>query len=87
MEQQITCINCPVGCRLQVVVEDGEVKSVTGNSCNRGITYAKQECVAPQRMVTAVVPGAGRKCLSLIHIWSRGTRYFCIRRRRRDGRW
>ena len=62
MEQQITCINCPVGCRLQVVVENGEVKSVTGNSCNRGITYAKQECVAPQRMVTAVVPVAGRKC-------------------------
>lgn len=49
MEHQITCINCPVGCRLQVVVEDGEVKSVTGNSCNRGITYAKQECVAPDR--------------------------------------
>lgn len=62
MEHQITCINCPVGCRLQVVVENGEVKSVTGNSCNRGITYAKQECVAPQRMVTAVVPVAGRKC-------------------------
>ena len=62
MEQQITCINCPVGCRLQVVVENGEVKSVTGNSCNRGITYAKQECVAPRRMVTAVVPVAGRKC-------------------------
>ena len=61
MEQQITCINCPVGCRLQVVVENGEVKSVTGNSCNRGITYAKQECVAPRRMVTAVVPVEDRR--------------------------
>ena len=28
MEHQITCINCPVGCRLQVVVEDGEVKRI-----------------------------------------------------------
>lgn len=61
MEQQITCINCPVGCRMQVVIEDGEVKSVTGNSCNRGLAYAKQECVAPQRMVTAVLPVADRK--------------------------
>ncbi|MDD3335099.1 MAG: DUF1667 domain-containing protein [Eubacteriales bacterium] len=61
MEQQITCINCPVGCRLQVVVEDGEVKSVTGNSCNRGLTYAKQECTAPMRMVTASVPVMDRQ--------------------------
>ena len=62
MEQQITCINCPVGCRLQVTVENGEVTAVAGNSCNRGVTYAKQECVAPQRMVTAVVPVQGCKC-------------------------
>ena len=54
MEQQITCINCPVGCRLQVVLENGQVVSVSGNSCKRGETYAKQECTAPTRMVTAV---------------------------------
>ncbi len=46
---------------MQVVVEDGEVKSVAGNSCNRGLAYARQECVAPQRMVTAVVTVADRK--------------------------
>ena len=55
MEQQITCINCPVGCRMKVVVENGEVTSISGNTCKRGDTYAKQECIAPQRMVTAVV--------------------------------
>lgn len=61
MEQLITCINCPVGCRMTVNVEDGKVVSVTGNSCKRGITYAAQESIAPMRMVTAVVPVAGRK--------------------------
>ena len=61
MEQLITCINCPVGCRMTVQVENGEVVSVTGNSCKRGITYAAQERVAPMRMVTAVVPVAGRQ--------------------------
>ena len=55
MEHQITCINCPVGCRMTVQVEDGEVKSVAGNGCLRGKNYAMQECVAPMRMVTAVV--------------------------------
>ena len=61
MEQQITCINCPVGCRMTVIVEDGKVVSVTGNTCKRGVAYAEQECVAPQRMVTAVVTVADRK--------------------------
>lgn len=56
---EITCINCPVGCRLTVELENGQVVSVTGNTCPRGVTYAKQECVDPLRMVTAVVPVEG----------------------------
>ena len=57
MEQQITCINCPMGCRMTVTLdEQGAVTSVTGNTCKRGETYARQECTEPVRMVTAVVP-------------------------------
>ena len=56
---ELTCINCPVGCRLQVKVENGEVATVTGNQCKRGEKYARQECVAPQRMITAVIPVQG----------------------------
>ena len=56
---EITCINCPVGCRLDVTLENGQVVSVTGNTCKRGEIYARQECVDPQRMVTAVIPVAG----------------------------
>lgn len=56
---EITCINCPVGCRLTVELENGTVKSVTGNTCKRGEIYARQECVEPLRMVTAVVPVKG----------------------------
>lgn len=56
---EITCINCPVGCRLAVELEEGKVVSVTGNTCPRGVAYAKQECVDPLRMVTAVVPVEG----------------------------
>lgn len=57
--QQITCINCPVGCRITATLEDGAVVSVAGNACKRGDTYARQETVAPMRMVTAVVPVIG----------------------------
>ena len=61
MEQLITCINCPVGCRMTVNVENGSVVSVTGNSCKRGIEYAAQESIAPKRVVTAVLAVTGRK--------------------------
>ena len=57
----ITCINCPVGCRMEVTHEGEEVLSVKGNTCKRGDTYARQECVAPLRMVTAVAPVKDRE--------------------------
>lgn len=55
-EQIITCISCPMGCRLTVQQEGDTVISVTGNTCIRGDRYARQECTAPERMVTAVIP-------------------------------
>ena len=60
MEQTITCINCPVGCRMTVTLSDqGEFVSVTGNTCPRGAKYAQQECTLPERMITAVIPVSG----------------------------
>ncbi len=58
---EIVCINCPVGCRLKAKIENGTVTEVTGNACKRGETYARQECVAPMRMITAVIPVKGSK--------------------------
>ncbi|MBR3494169.1 MAG: DUF1667 domain-containing protein [Clostridia bacterium] len=60
-ERIITCINCPMGCRMTVTLEDGKVTGVTGNTCKRGEKYAMQEVTAPVRMVTAVVPVADRR--------------------------
>lgn len=60
MEQSITCINCPVGCRMSVTLSDsGEFVSVSGNTCPRGASYARQECTLPERMITAVIPVSG----------------------------
>ena len=62
MEQNITCINCPVGCRMTVVMSDsGGFLSVSGNTCPRGAAYARQECTLPQRMVTAVISVSGSR--------------------------
>ena len=58
-EQIITCIGCPMGCRLTVQREGDTILSVAGNTCIRGDRYARQECTAPERMVTAVIPASG----------------------------
>jgi len=62
MEQIITCINCPVGCRMTVTLDENrKVVSVQGNSCIRGRKYAEQECTLPLRMITAVIPLENRE--------------------------
>ncbi len=48
-----------MGCRMTMTLDGGAVVSVTGNTCKRGDTYARQEVTAPVRMVTAVVPVRG----------------------------
>jgi CxxC motif-containing protein len=50
--KELICIVCPIGCRLNVM-EDGKNLSVTGNKCQRGAVYAKEEIYAPKRIVTA----------------------------------
>lgn len=51
---KLTCINCPLGCPLEVRQEDGEY-IVTGNSCIRGKKYALEEISNPVRIVTTTV--------------------------------
>ena len=52
---ELTCIRCPMGCALHVELTDGEVSSVTGNTCRRGEDYARTEAVHPMRTVTSTV--------------------------------
>ena len=54
-ERQIICTACPVGCRLIVKLDAGQVLSIAGNRCQRGVTYGRQEALAPQRMVASTV--------------------------------
>ena len=49
------CIGCPLGCRLEVEEEDGDIVEVRGFACKQGKTYALQEHTDPRRMVTTTV--------------------------------
>lgn len=55
MTRDLTCICCPLGCSIQVTLENGEVTSVTGNTCPRGDAYARKEVTNPTRIVTSLV--------------------------------
>lgn len=62
---QFNCTTCPSECLLTVEVErdaDGaavEVRSVVGNSCPRGDTFAHQELTCPMRVLTTTVAVSG----------------------------
>ena len=58
-EKELICVNCPMGCRLHVQIENGAVISVSGNSCPRGKAYAEKECVRPARILTTTVKISG----------------------------
>ncbi len=51
----LTCIECPIGCAIEVETEGETVLSVVGNSCPRGKTYAENEVVCPKRVLTTCV--------------------------------
>lgn len=59
MSEELTCITCPMGCRLKVErLAEGGI-AVSGNRCPRGAAYAREELLAPKRTVTATVKVRG----------------------------
>lgn len=59
-KRELICVSCPIGCAITVEFDDnGEIVSVTGNTCKRGDSYARQECTHPERMLTSTVKVVG----------------------------
>ena len=54
-EKNFICVSCPIGCGLNVTIEDGEVINVKGNNCPRGAAYAKTELKDPRRVFASTV--------------------------------
>ncbi len=53
--RELVCISCPIGCRLAVSWEQEERIEVKGNRCAKGEQYAREEVLAPRRVLTATV--------------------------------
>ncbi len=56
MQKNIICVACPMGCPVTVEIADnGEIISVSGNTCKRGDAYARTECTNPVRSLATTV--------------------------------
>ena len=58
---KFTCIICPLSCKISVNQKENNELEISGNKCNRGIEYAKNEFTCPQRMLTTTVKINGSK--------------------------
>ncbi len=54
-KRELTCIGCPMGCQITVILQNGVVTDVSGNNCKIGDTYAREEVTNPRRTVTSIV--------------------------------
>ena len=52
-KMKMTCIVCPNGCQLEVLVDEDEVSDVSGN------VYAQKEVLSPTRTVTTTLEVEG----------------------------
>lgn len=60
MQKNIICVACPMGCGVTVEIADnGDILSVTGNTCKRGDVYARAECTNPVRSLASTVKVEG----------------------------
>lgn len=56
--RELICVVCPNGCQLSVEIGDGPdpvVSSVSGHTCPRGETWARQEIETPMRTISSSV--------------------------------
>ena len=63
--KNLTCVECPMGCQIEVELLNGEVISVKGNTCPRGESYARSEVVCPTRVLTTTVKTSNGRMLAV----------------------
>ena len=58
IKKELICVICPNGCQLQAEIQEDEqpvVTDVTGNLCDKGPEWARQEIVNPMRTIASNV--------------------------------
>ncbi len=53
--REFICVTCPVGCTIEAVVEGQELIGTTGQACQRGMAFVREELTDPRRTLTTTV--------------------------------
>lgn len=53
--KKLTCISCPEGCILDVVIDNYRIYSISGNKCKKGLLFAENEIFNPTRILTTTI--------------------------------
>ena len=55
IKKEITCIVCPIGCKILIKTDGKKFELLDGNKCKQGIDYARSEALDPRRLLTSSV--------------------------------
>ena len=55
VKKKITCIVCPIGCKIIIETKGKNFKVLEGNKCKKGIEYSKNEALNPKRNLTSSI--------------------------------
>ncbi|MDO5564195.1 MAG: DUF1667 domain-containing protein [Eubacteriales bacterium] len=54
-KKELTCIGCPMGCQINVIISNNNTLEIDGYTCEKGEIYARKEVTNPTRIVTSSV--------------------------------
>ena len=60
-KKRFTCVTCPVGCEVDVELQNGSIVSIKGNKCDKVKEFVLQELKEPMRVLTTTVRIEGAK--------------------------
>ncbi len=53
--KKLICVECPMGCNVEVTLDGESIVDITGFTCVRGKNYASSEVVNPLRVITTTI--------------------------------
>ncbi len=53
--KEMICIVCPIGCNLTVEYSGDSILHMEGNTCRKGVEYARKELFDPERTLTSSI--------------------------------
>lgn len=60
-KKHFTCVICPIGCEIEVELQDGEVACMKGDKCVKGKEFVLRELEEPMRILTTTIRIKGAK--------------------------